>query len=128
MMETDLEDKESNTFKKSIGYLQISTGIFHLSLSIIYWIIFLPVSAILDYISKSLDLGLNASLIITVVNFIVVFIMIINIFNVILGVINGMDYFKTKNLKLISKLVAIMTLLIFPIGTITGWVVLKYKI
>jgi hypothetical protein len=128
MTKTDLEDKENNALKKSIGYVQISTGIFHLSLAILYWIIFLPISAILDYISKALDLGLDASSIITVVNFIVVFIMVINLFNVILGVINGMDYFKTKNLKLISKLVAIMTLLIFPIGTITGWVVLKYRI
>lgn len=125
MINKDLEDKGKNSLKRSIGYLQISTGIFHLSLAIIYWIILLPLSAILGYVSKALGLGLDASLIITVLNITVVFITVINILNLILGVINGMDYLKTKNLKLISKIVAILTLVIFPFGTITGWLVLK---
>jgi len=127
MTKKDLENKENDQLKKSIGYLQISTGIFHLSLAICYWILFMPISAILDYISRALDLSLDISFILTLLNVIVIFIMVINILTLILGVINGMDYFKTKNLKLISKIVAIMTLLIFPVGTIAGWIVLKYR-
>ncbi len=125
MTKNDLESKDTEELKRSIAYLQISTGIFHLSLIIYYWILLTPISAILDYISKALSLGLDVSFIFTVLNFFVVFTMVITIFNLILGVINRMDYLKTKDLKLISKIIAITTLFIFPIGTITAWIVLK---
>jgi len=125
MIQNDLENNENEKLKKSLGYLQISTAIFHLSLTIIYWIIFIPISAVLEFLLTLFDIALDISFILVLVNLIIIFIMLINIFNLILGVIKVMDYFKNKNLEFLSKVIAILMLLIFPVGTISGWILLK---
>ena len=115
------DSQGTNELKHSLGLLQISTGLLYLVIFLIYWIF---LSSIITFVVGLLEEELLLVLL-QVINGVFIFFAIVSVLNLIFGTMALKNYSFNTKLEKILKINSILSLSLFPIGTISGLIVLK---
>jgi len=115
------KDETKKEFIKSLGWLEISTGILFTIFLVLYWVF---LNDLILYLISLIE-GLDYLLINYILNYILVITQVLGIFMFVWGIILIKMQEIPEKLKIYLKINSIIDIFLFPFGTILGFIILR---